>query len=57
LSYLKESDFGFAFLTKEKRIKFRFDTYSRVGLLCGNDGLPHLVADPGFAIRFEDREG
>merc|ERR1712118_81201 len=23
----------------------------RVGLLCGGDGLPHLVAEPGFALR------
>ena len=27
------------------RTKARFDKYSRSELLCGNDGLPHLIAD------------
>jgi len=27
------------------RTKARFDKYSRSGLLCGADGLPHLIAD------------
>ena len=27
------------------RTKARFDKYSRSGLLCGSDGLPHLIAD------------
>jgi hypothetical protein len=27
------------------RTKARFDKYSRSDLLCGTDGLPHLVAD------------
>lgn len=27
------------------RTKMRFDKYSRSELLCGNDGLPHLIAD------------
>ncbi|KAI3436624.1 hypothetical protein D9Q98_006041 [Chlorella vulgaris] len=30
----------------------RFDNYSKQGLLCGNDGLPHLIADPGLALRY-----
>lgn len=30
----------------------RFDFYAKSGLLCGNDGLPHLIADPGLAVRF-----
>lgn len=28
-----------------ERTKVRFDKYSRSGLLCGTDGLPHLIAD------------
>lgn len=27
------------------KTKVRFDKYSRSGLLCGTDGLPHLIAD------------
>merc|ERR1712187_260612 len=30
----------------------RFDFYGRSGLLCGTDGLPHLIADPGCALRY-----
>mmetsp|Transcript_7710 Transcript_7710/g.13314 ORF Transcript_7710/g.13314 Transcript_7710/m.13314 type:complete len:229 (+) Transcript_7710:60-746(+) len=37
--------------TKE-RTKNRFANYAKAGLLCGNDGLPHLIADPGLALRF-----
>ena len=36
--------------TIEKTNK-RFDNYARQGLLCGTDGLPHLIADPGLALR------
>ena len=34
------------------RSKKRFEFYSRVGLLCGEEGLPHLIAEPGIALRF-----
>ncbi|KAF5830939.1 photosystem I protein P21 [Dunaliella salina] len=37
--------------TKE-RTENRFKTYAKQGLLCGNDGLPHLISDPGLALRF-----
>ena len=37
--------------TIEKTEK-RFDKYARQGLLCGTDGLPHLIADPGLALRY-----
>lgn len=37
--------------TMEKTEK-RFANYGRQGLLCGNDGLPHLIADPGLALRY-----
>lgn len=36
------------FLAIQKQIdktKLRFDKYGKAGLLCGSDGLPHLVAD------------
>ena len=36
------------FLAIQKQIdktKLRFDNYGKAGLLCGTDGLPHLIAD------------
>merc|ERR1712137_871612 len=30
----------------------RFEDYASKGALCGTDGLPHLIADPGLAIRY-----
>lgn len=30
----------------------RFANYAKAGLLCGTDGLPHLIADPGLALRY-----
>jgi photosystem I subunit 3 len=30
----------------------RFDKYGKQGLLCGTDGLPHLISDPGLAFRY-----
>merc|ERR1712139_182570 len=30
----------------------RFERYGNAGLLCGSDGLPHLIADPGFALKY-----
>ncbi|KAK9821436.1 hypothetical protein WJX81_006016 [Elliptochloris bilobata] len=35
-----------------ERTEKRFANYGKSGLLCGNDGLPHLIADPGLALRF-----
>eukprot|EP00197_Chlamydomonas_leiostraca_P012896 CAMPEP_0202863648 /NCGR_PEP_ID=MMETSP1391-20130828/4192_1 /ASSEMBLY_ACC=CAM_ASM_000867 /TAXON_ID=1034604 /ORGANISM="Chlamydomonas leiostraca, Strain SAG 11-49" /LENGTH=227 /DNA_ID=CAMNT_0049543305 /DNA_START=32 /DNA_END=715 /DNA_ORIENTATION=- len=35
-----------------ERTKNRFANYGKAGLLCGNDGLPHLIADPGLALRY-----
>jgi photosystem I subunit 3 len=35
-----------------ERTKNRFVNYAKAGLLCGNDGLPHLIADPGLALRY-----
>nr|QCI06835.1 photosystem I reaction center subunit III [Halydictyon mirabile] len=28
-----------------KKTQLRFDNYSKAGILCGSDGLPHLIAD------------
>ncbi|KAL6771994.1 PSAF1 [Auxenochlorella protothecoides x Auxenochlorella symbiontica] len=35
-----------------KNVERRFAAYGRGNLLCGNDGLPHLIADPGLALRY-----
>nr|6IGZ_F Chain F, PsaF [Bryopsis corticulans] len=35
-----------------ERTQKRFEFYGKSGLLCGNDGLPHLIADPGLAFRY-----
>jgi len=35
-----------------ERTNARFASYGKAGLLCGADGLPHLIADPGLALRF-----
>jgi photosystem I subunit 3 len=41
-----EADSPPAFLAQQvDRTKARFDKYSRSELLCGTDGLPHLIAD------------
>jgi photosystem I subunit 3 len=34
------------------RTEARFAKYAKSGLLCGADGLPHLIADPGLAVRY-----
>jgi len=34
------------------RTETRFAKYANDGLLCGSDGLPHLISDPGLALRF-----
>lgn len=35
-----------------ERTEKRFANYANSGLLCGTDGLPHLISDPGLALRF-----
>lgn len=30
----------------------RFKMYANTGVLCGKDGYPHLIADPGFALQY-----
>jgi len=34
------------------RTNARFANYGKAGLLCGADGLPHLISDPGLALRY-----
>merc|ERR1719387_2733463 len=34
------------------RTEKRFEFYGKSGLLCGSDGLPHLIAEPGFALKY-----
>jgi photosystem I subunit 3 len=34
------------------RTEKRFASYAKAGLLCGTDGLPHLISDPGLALRY-----
>merc|ERR1719324_499850 len=34
------------------RTKARFANYGKGGLLCGADGLPHLIAEPGLALKY-----
>lgn len=35
-----------------ERTNKRFDNYAKSGVLCGSEGLPHLISDPGFALRY-----
>merc|ERR1712134_202881 len=35
-----------------KKTKKRFKMYGDTGVLCGKDGYPHLIADPGFALQY-----
>lgn len=35
-----------------ERTNARFANYAKAGLLCGNDGLPHLISDPGLALKY-----
>jgi len=35
-----------------ERTQKRFANYAKSGVLCGADGLPHLIADPGLALKY-----
>jgi hypothetical protein len=35
-----------------ERTEKRFANYAKAGLLCGADGLPHLISDPGLALKY-----
>ena len=38
------------------RTEKRFAKYAKSGLLCGTDGLPHLISDPGLAVKYVTRQ-
>merc|ERR1711904_701034 len=50
--YEPESAPALALKATMERTEKRFDFYGQSGLLCGSDGLPHLIADPGFALKY-----
>ncbi len=52
MQYEKDSAPALALNASIERTKARFAKYSKQGLLCGTDGLPHLIADPGLALRY-----
>ena len=43
--YEADSPPALALKQQIERVQIRFDKYSRSDLLCGKDGLPHLIAD------------
>lgn len=52
LQYEPDSAPALALNAQIDRTEKRFATYAKQGLLCGADGLPHLISDPGLAIRY-----
>lgn len=52
LQYEPDSAPALALNAQIARTEKRFATYAKQGLLCGADGLPHLISDPGLAIRY-----
>merc|ERR1712118_224703 len=50
--YEPESAPAIALKATMDRTEKRFNFYGNSGLLCGSDGLPHLIADPGFAMKY-----
>ncbi|GFR51965.1 hypothetical protein Agub_g14488, partial [Astrephomene gubernaculifera] len=50
--YEADSAPALALKTTIERTKNRFANYAKAGLLCGNDGLPHLISDPGLALKY-----
>jgi len=52
LQYEEGSAPALALKATIEKTERRFDNYAKQGLLCGTDGLPHLIADPGLALRY-----
>jgi len=50
--YDKDSVAMLALESTAARTKARFANYGKAGLLCGTDGLPHLIAEPGLALKY-----
>lgn len=52
LQYEEGSAPALALKATIERTEKRFANYAKAGLLCGTDGLPHLISDPGLALRY-----
>ena len=52
LQYDPESAPALALKATADRTEKRFANYAKAGLLCGADGLPHLISDPGLALKY-----
>jgi len=50
--YDPESAPALALKATAERTEKRFANYAKAGLLCGADGLPHLISDPGLALKY-----
>merc|ERR1712151_747814 len=50
--YEKGSAPAIALEATAARTEARFANYAKAGLLCGTDGYPHLIADPGLALKY-----
>merc|ERR1719379_2328167 len=50
--YDKDSVAMLALESTAARTKARFANYGKAGLLCGADGLPHLISEPGLALKY-----
>jgi photosystem I subunit 3 len=51
-NYDPESAPALALKATMNRTENRFANYAKAGLLCGADGLPHLISDPGLALKY-----
>ena len=52
LQYEPDSAPAIALKATIERTEKRFAFYAKQNLLCGSDGLPHLISDPGLAFRY-----
>jgi hypothetical protein len=52
LQYEADSAPAIAIKATIDRTEKRFANYAKAGLLCGADGLPHLISDPGLALKY-----
>eukprot|EP01023_Acetabularia_acetabulum_P019455 TRINITY_DN1991_c0_g1_i4.p1 TRINITY_DN1991_c0_g1~~TRINITY_DN1991_c0_g1_i4.p1 ORF type:complete len:247 (-),score=62.39 TRINITY_DN1991_c0_g1_i4:133-852(-) len=50
--YEKDSAPYLALQATIDRTENRFANYAEAGLLCGAEGYPHLIADPGMALKY-----
>jgi photosystem I subunit 3 len=51
-NYEADSAPALALKATMERTEKRFANYANAGLLCGADGLPHLISDPGLALKY-----